>query len=59
MNQQAQGVEALVNQVATQWNMDYNKKEQLRQAMMDMGANMMGGNQDTLLEQLFKLQNKK
>ena len=41
MGWQAQGVDAMVNQIATQWQMNYNQRQALREQLMGLGNNMM------------------
>ena len=41
MGWQAQGVDAMVNQIATQWQMNYNQRQALREQLMGLGSNMM------------------
>lgn len=53
MGWQAQGVDALVNQIATQWQMNYNQRQALREQFMGLGTNMMDPS-NALMQKLLK-----
>ena len=53
MGWQSQGVDALVNQISTQWNMNYNQRQALREQLMGLGTNMMDPS-NALVQQLLK-----